>query len=94
MPDVIGLIDGEKLAFIESKIVSLGLKEIGQLVSYCLVAKPEIAILCSTKDSAAKLINLKNENIMKFENKKIQCAKWNQKKKVKMQIKLTDMEFI
>ena len=77
MPDVIGIIDDEKWVFIESKIVALGLREIGQLIAYCLIAKPEIAILCSTINSEAKLEQFKQETVMNFGTKKIQCAKWN-----------------
>ena len=93
MPDVIGIIDGVKWVFIESKIVALGLAEIGQLIAYCLIAKPEIAILCSTINSEAKLANFKQETIMDFGTKKIKCATWNQDKKEKNTVEISDMEF-
>jgi hypothetical protein len=49
-PDIVGVIPktGE-LAFIESKVTSLNLREVGQLLGYCLVAQPRFAYLISTK---------------------------------------------
>ncbi len=49
-PDVVGVIPktGE-LAFIESKVTNLNLREVGQLLGYCLVAQPRFAYLISTK---------------------------------------------
>jgi len=82
-PDVVGIIDGKKIVFIESKITLLGIKEIGQLLGYCLVAEPEIAILCSTKDSSGKLTTiLPHKELLEFNgNKKILCANWDQENK-------------
>ncbi|RMW40703.1 MAG: hypothetical protein EA442_01535 [Candidatus Nitrosopelagicus sp.] len=81
-PDVVGIIDGDKLAFIESKITQLGIKEIGQLLGYCLVSEPEIAILCSTKESSGKLTTiLPHQELFEYgKNAKIQCATWSQNK--------------
>jgi len=77
-PDVVGFVDGGKIAFIESKITLLGIKEIGQLLGYCLVADPEIAILCSTKDSEGNLTTiLQHEEIVKFGKNKIIFATWD-----------------
>jgi len=79
-PDVVGIIDGKKIVFIESKITVLGIKEIGQLLGYCLIAEPEIAILCSTKDSSGNLTTiLPHKELFEFGgNEKIQCATWDQ----------------
>lgn len=78
-PDVVGFVDKKKMAFIESKITSLGIKEIGQLLGYCLVAKPEIAILCSTIDSSGKLTTiLQHDTLFKFgTDEKIKFAHWD-----------------
>jgi len=52
-PDVVGYAQmathSDEFWFIESKIVELGLDEVGQLLSYCLVANPSRAFLISTK---------------------------------------------
>lgn len=92
-PDVIGIIDGKSLAFIESKITKANLREIGQLLSYCIIAKPEIAILCSTIDSKADLHPILEHKALNFGSKQIQCATWIQEKKEKKVVKLTDMVF-
>jgi len=48
-PDVVGYIPNEEsFVFIESKIASIDISEIGQLLGYCLVACPKYAILVST----------------------------------------------
>lgn len=48
-PDVVGYIPNEaRFVFVESKITSIGISEIGQLLGYCLVACPKVAILVST----------------------------------------------
>ena len=92
-PDIIGVIDGKSLAFIESKITKAKLKEIGQLLSYCIIAKPEIAILCSTVDSEADLSPILEHEALTYGGNQIKCATWNQTKKIKKDIKLEDMKF-
>tara|TARA_Y100001936_G_C16086351_1_gene682046 strand:+ start:86 stop:1750 length:1665 start_codon:yes stop_codon:yes gene_type:complete len=79
-PDVVGIIDEKYLAFIESKITSLGIKEIGQLLGYCLISNPKIAILCSTIDSTVKISKLiTNSSLIKYGTQQIHCAVWDQK---------------
>ena len=49
-PDIVGVIPSTgELAFIESKVTNLNLREVGQLLGYCLVAQPRLAFLISTK---------------------------------------------
>ena len=49
-PDVVSYIPSLKnFIFVESKIVTLGLKEVGQLLGYCAIAQPEEAFLITTK---------------------------------------------
>ena len=70
-PDVVGFSDVEKeLYFIESKITSLGLKELGQLMGYCHVANPKEALLVSTKSISAALMKAvqRNREIIKYGN--------------------------
>ena len=66
-PDVVGISrKNYKTFFIESKITILGLKELGQLIGYCMVANPDKAFLISTKsisDSLLKSIK-RNRNII------------------------------
>ena len=48
-PDIVGFIPKTKeLAFVEAKVTTIGIAEIGQLLGYCLVAEPTLAILVST----------------------------------------------
>ncbi len=70
-PDVVGFSDEEKeLYFIESKITSLGLKELGQLMGYCHVANPKEAFLVTTKSISAPLMKAvqRNREIIKYGN--------------------------
>ena len=49
-PDIVGVIPNTgEMAFIESKVTNLNLREVGQLLGYCLVAQPRFAYLISTK---------------------------------------------
>ena len=93
MPDVIGVIDGKSLVFIESKITKAKLKEIGQLLSYCIIAKPVIAILCSTEDSEADLQPILQHKSLNFGSNQIRCATWNQISDIKEDVDLKDMIF-
>lgn len=48
-PDIVGFLPSEKeFVFLESKVTSLGISEVGQLMGYCLVAVPKLALLVST----------------------------------------------
>lgn len=68
-PDVVGFSDKSKeFYFIESKITSLGLKELGQLMGYCHVANPKEAFLITTKSISSALIKAvaRNREIIKY----------------------------
>lgn len=55
-PDLIAFNDSDSdFYFIESKITSLGFKELGQILGYCHVAKPKLAFLITTKDISSAL---------------------------------------
>lgn len=55
-PDLIGFNNvTRETYFIESKITSLGLKELGQILGYCHVAQPDRAFLITTKDLSNSL---------------------------------------
>ena len=72
-PDVVGFSLREKqLYFIESKITSLGLRELGQLIGYCHVANPKEAFLVTTKDVSSSLIKAiqRNREIIKYSDDK------------------------
>ena len=80
-PDVVGITnDTNKIFFIESKIVSLGIKEVGQLWAYSVVANPEMSFLISTKEISSSLLNIisNNKSFLNFtDNKKIQIGMLN-----------------
>ena len=78
-PDVVSYIPSLKnFIFVESKIVTIGLKEVGQLLGYCAIAQPEEALLVTTKkvsDSVLRALSV-NSDILKYErNKKIKLGK-------------------
>jgi len=80
-PDVVGFSNFSKgIYFIESKITSLGLKELGQLVGYCHVANPEEAFLVTTKEITSTLVKAvaRNRKIISYgDGKEIQFGKLN-----------------
>ena len=77
-PDVVAFIPGiENFIFIESKVTKLGLKELGQLIGYCMVAQPEEAFLISTKGLSTSLMRILSidKSILKYaKNKSIQIG--------------------
>jgi hypothetical protein len=57
-PDLVGFNKKEKkLIFVESKVDSLDMRMVGQLLSYCLVARPKEAFLLSTQLLSPRLLN-------------------------------------
>lgn len=72
-PDIVGFSDvDEDFYFIESKITSLGLKELGQIMGYCYVANPKEALLVTTKDVSATLIKAiaRNRDLIRYDKTK------------------------
>jgi len=70
-PDIVGFTSQNKdFYFIESKITSLGLKELGQIIGYCYVANPREALLVTTKEISSPLIKAvaRNREIIKYGN--------------------------
>ena len=83
-PDVVASIGNKKdLVFIEAKIVPLSVKEIGQLLGYCLVANPMRALLISTKSPSSSLIRILSNNpeLLEYNNRKIEICQWDENKK-------------
>lgn len=78
-PDVVGFSESDKdFYFIESKITSLGLKELGQLMGYCHVANPKEAFLVTTKSISTPLMKAiqRNREIIKYgDGKEVQFGK-------------------
>ena len=73
-PDIVGfLINSKELGFIEVKINELTLKDMGQLLGYCLVAVPRIAILVSPKKPSINLIKIlrANKTLLQYSTGKI-----------------------
>lgn len=83
-PDIVGFdIINKKLHFIEVKIGELTILDIGQLLGYCLVAKPESAYLVSPKNPSPSLIKTlsSNLNLLSYgDNKMIKIGKWENNK--------------
>ena len=82
--DLTGIIEHKNvfdLAFIEVKIKSISLRDVGQLLGYCRVANPISAFLISPNWISTPLQNLilnyGKENILHYSNKKIRIAEWN-----------------
>jgi hypothetical protein len=77
-PDVVSFLSVEKkLVFIESKVTPLDLSALGQLIGYCLVAKPIEAILISTKEPTPTFIRVlkANKHLLEYESgKSVQIA--------------------
>lgn len=57
-PDLVGFDKkDQKLIFIESKVDTLDMRMVGQLLGYCLVAQPKEAFLLSTQLLSPRLVN-------------------------------------
>ena len=57
-PDLVGFDKNDKkLIFVESKVDTLDMRMVGQLLSYCLVARPKEAFLLSTQLLSPRLLN-------------------------------------
>ena len=68
----------KKLFFIESKVVSLGIKEVGQIWAYSVIAEPYESFLISTKDISQSLLKVisHNDNFLNYDDKnKIKVGK-------------------
>ena len=78
-PDVVGISKKtKKLFFIESKVVSLGIKEVGQIWAYSVIAEPHESFLISTKDISQSLLKVisQNDNFLNYDDKnKIKVGK-------------------
>tara|TARA_B100000963_G_C22638977_1_gene679283 strand:- start:3168 stop:4811 length:1644 start_codon:yes stop_codon:yes gene_type:complete len=78
-PDVVGYLKNlNDFIFIESKIVSLGIKELGQILGYCKVANPKEAYLVTTKEvsrTILQLISIMPDLFTYGENKKIKIGR-------------------
>lgn len=87
-PDVVGISNKtKKLFFIESKVVTLGIREIGQLWSYSVIANPEISFLISTKNMSQSLLRVisQNQNFLNYtDKKKIKIGMLVESKKVEL----------
>ena len=61
-----------KLFFIESKVVSIGIKEVGQIWAYSIIADPFESFLISTKDTSQSLLKVISQtpNFLKYKEKK------------------------
>ena len=72
-PDIVGISKvSNKLFFIESKVVSIGIKEVGQIWAYSIIADPFESFLISTKDTSQSLLKVISQtpNFLKYKEKK------------------------
>lgn len=80
-PDIVGFLPATKnMAFIEAKVTSLTLKELGQLLGYCYVAQPVNAWLVSIKAPSPSMVRILQANPALLEympSKRIQLGTWN-----------------
>ena len=81
-PDLVGFVmSSKKVLMAEVKATELSLKDLGQLMGYCLVANPEYAILISSKKPSLnlmKLIKIKRD-ILNYGDKMIKIGLWGGK---------------
>jgi len=77
-PDIVGFSPStQKFSFIESKITKINLREIGQLMGYCLVAQPDKAFLISTQPTEPYVLEqIRSEpDLLEYgENRRISLA--------------------
>ncbi|MBA7699334.1 hypothetical protein ES703_108029 [subsurface metagenome] len=58
-PDLVGFLPAsQRMVFAEIKVTQLGLKSLGQLLGYCLVANPVEAMLISSEEPSVSLIKI------------------------------------
>ena len=77
--------DSVNLALVECKLGKIGLREVSQLLGYCIIAKPDYAFIISPAgiSSAMSYIlrTLRNYDILRYhENKMIRVCKWDTRK--------------
>ncbi len=81
-PDLVGFIlSSKKIIIAEIKANELSLKDLGQLIGYCLVSIPEFAILISKEEPSLnlkKILKL-NKKVLFYNNKEIKISRWDGK---------------
>jgi len=87
-PDVLGILvnkknpDNIELIFLNRDIKKFGLRDIGEMLCYCRIAKPKLAIMASLKGlspAVDRMINhSKNEQLISYEEKKILIFRWDE----------------
>ena len=84
-PDIVGFIkDKKEFVFIEVKIGAIELKNIGQLLGYCCIAKPKIAFVISSGYPSRSLIKTLefNKELLKYDKDSyIKVGVWKEKEK-------------
>ena len=84
-PDIVGIKENLKdIVIIESKITSLSVEDLGQILGYCLVAEPTDAFLISTEDLSPSLMTIiiNNNSILDYGKGKIEIGKLTNNKVV------------
>tara|TARA_Y100001936_G_C16086351_1_gene682047 strand:+ start:1743 stop:2234 length:492 start_codon:yes stop_codon:yes gene_type:complete len=88
-PDILGILTNKKtkqieLILLNREIKKFGLREIGEMLCYCRLTNPKLAIMASLKGLSPdidKMINhQKRKEILEFNDNVIQLFRWDQHK--------------
>ena len=100
-PDILGILTHIKtkkieLVFLNREIKAFGLKEIGEMVCYCRLTNPKIALMVSSQGLASpidKMINHNKRNdIISYNGKNIFIFRWDLEKDNIDEISITPIE--
>ena len=87
-PDVLGILEEEstkkvELVFLNRETKAYGIREIGEMLCFCKLAKPKVAMMVSLRGISPqvnKMINHeKKYDILSFGSEKIKIFRWDEK---------------
>ena len=85
-PHILGILERREdqsidLVLVNREIKSIGLREIGEMLCYCRVAKPLLALIFSIQGLASQIDRLINHNkrhdIIIYDNRKLKILRWD-----------------
>ena len=100
-PDILGILTHVKtneteLVFLNREVKAFGLREIGEMVCYCRLANPKIALMISSQGLASpidKMINHNKRNdIISYNNRNIFIFRWDREKDEIDHLSITPIE--
>lgn len=86
-PDILGILIHKKskkieLIFLNRETKKFGLKELGEMLCYCRIAQPKLALMVSLhglSPAVDRLINhLKNNQIITYDDNQIKIFRWDE----------------